>query len=180
MHPLRHLRTILRHHHLVFRHARRVGIFWQGLTHDLSKLSPTEFFPGAKYYQGTRSPNEGERETLGYSLAWMHHKGRNRHHYEWWIDIDPVTHTYRAAQMPTRYLAEMFCDRIAASKTYRGKAYTDGDALAYLERGRAKDNMHPANVELLRKWLTTLAEEGESAAHREVKASVKAAKKKKT
>ncbi len=178
MHPFRHLHTILRHRRLVFHHACRVGITWQGLTHDLSKFSPTEFWQGAKHFQGNRSPNEGERETYGYSLAWMHHKGRNRHHYEWWIDIDPVTRVYRAAKMPTRYLAEMFCDRIAASKVYHGKSYKDGDALAYFLKGHAKEAMHPDNIVMLEEWLTILANEGESAAHRAVKSAVKSAKKK--
>ncbi len=178
MHPFKHLRTILRHRRLVRYHARRVGIRLQGWTHDLSKFSPVEFWAGAKYYTGTHSPNDGERDEHGYSVAWMHHKGRNRHHYEWWIDTDPVTHRYHAAQMPVNYLAEMFCDRIAASKVYRGNAYGDGDALAYFERGHASQEMHPANVAMLREWLTALANEGEAAAHRLVKTAVKAAKKK--
>ncbi len=173
MHPIKHLFTILRHRRLVRYHARRVGIRRQGWTHDLSKFSPAEFWASAKYFQGNRSPNEGEREDLGYSIAWMHHKGRNRHHYEWWIDIDPVTRAYHAAEMPVNYLAEMFCDRLAASKVYRGDAYTDGDALAYFRRGQAKNNMNPANVAMLDAWLTTLAEEGEAAAHRMVKQAVK-------
>ncbi len=173
MHPIKHLRTILRHRRLVRYHARRVGIGWQGVTHDLSKFSPTEFWAGAKYFQGIRSPNEGEREDYGYSVAWMHHKGRNRHHYEWWVDIDPKTHLYHAAEMPVRYLAEMFCDRIAASKVYGGERYTDDYALNYFRRGHAYENMHPANVEMLERWLTILAEEGEAAAHRAVKADVK-------
>ena len=72
-----HFCTITRHRHTVMRHCRRAGIFWQGLRHDLSKYSPTEFWQGVRYYQdGKRSPNEAEREALGYSLAWMHHKGR--------------------------------------------------------------------------------------------------------
>lgn len=74
-----------------------------------------------KYFQGTRSPNEAERELNGYSLAWMHHKGRNRHHFEYWIDVDPVEKIYKPVKMPLRFLAEMFCDRVAASKIYRGE-----------------------------------------------------------
>ena len=84
-----HFCTITRHRHTVMRHCRRAGIFWQGLRHDLSKYSPTEFWQGVRYYQdGKRSPNEAEREALGYSLAWMHHKGRNRHAVASWSDSD--------------------------------------------------------------------------------------------
>ena len=81
-----HFRTITYHKYLVAKGCFRVGLFWQGLRHDLSKYSPTEFLAGIKYYQGTRSPNNAEREEKGYSAAWLHHKGRNRHHYEYWTD----------------------------------------------------------------------------------------------
>ena len=80
MKPWQHFKTITHHRLLVMLGCFRVGLYRQGLTHDLSKYSPAEFWQGAKYYQGTRSPNTAEREENGYSLAWMHHKGRNRHH----------------------------------------------------------------------------------------------------
>ena len=120
-----HLKTITHHRHLVMRGCFRMGLIWQGLTHDLSKYSPTEFFAGVRYFQGSRSPNTAEREANGYSLAWMHHKGRNRHHFEYWTDLSPVTRTYEPVDMPVRYLCEMVADRIAACKTYQGAAYTD-------------------------------------------------------
>ena len=80
-HPIKHFRTITRHRHAVIRNCFKAGIGWQGLFHDLSKYTPTEFIPGAKYYLGTRSPNEEERRLFGFSRAWLHHKGRNKHHY---------------------------------------------------------------------------------------------------
>ena len=105
-----HFRTITHHKRLVMQGCFRVGLYWQGLTHDLSKYSPTEFLNGARYYQGTRSPNAAEREDKGYSEAWMHHKGRNRHHYEYWTDnYDKGT---TAIQMPFKYALEMLCDYI--------------------------------------------------------------------
>ena len=95
-----HLKTITRHRFLVMVGCFRVGLIRQGLTHDLSKYSTTEFLEGARYYQGTRSPNAAEREDKGYSEAWMHHKGRNRHHYEYWTDMSPETHRYEPVMMP--------------------------------------------------------------------------------
>ncbi len=179
MHPFRHLSTITKHRRAVFRHARRAGIAWQGFTHDLSKFSHIEFWQGARHYQGNRSPNEGEREENGYSVAWMHHKGRNRHHYEWWIDIDPVTHRYTPVEMPMNYLAEMFCDRVAASKIYLKDKYTDDAALHYFERGNAKNAMHPTTAATLHAWLKQLAEEGEAPAFATIKAAVKTYKQEK-
>ena len=83
-----HLRTINHHKLLVMRHCFRVGLYRQGLTHDLSKYAPVEFFNGVRYFQGTRSPNDAERQAKGYSAAWLHHKGRNKHHMENWIDYN--------------------------------------------------------------------------------------------
>lgn len=159
-----HLTTVVRHRHLVLIHCVKAGILWRGLCHDLSKFSPTEFFPGVRYYQGNRSPNEKERELYGYSLAWMHHKGRNRHHYEYWNDYNPHTKKIEAVRMPNVFLVEMFCDRVAASKIYRGKDYTDRDPLAYLNRSIDRIIMHPQTKEELQSLLTVLAEEGEEKA----------------
>ena len=160
-HPIRHFQTVTRHRHLVITHCFRAGIGLQGLLHDLSKYEPTEFIPGALYFQGTRSPNEREREVYGYSFAWMHHKGRNRHHFEYWSDLNPATRRYEAARMPMRYVKEMFCDRVAASKIYQGGNYNDHHPLEYFLRGNARSRMHPDTADLLEGWLTMLAEKGE-------------------
>ncbi|MBQ6798729.1 MAG: catalase [Oscillospiraceae bacterium] len=156
-----HLNTVLHHKYLVMKGCFRVGLVWQGLTHDLSKFSPSEFFVGVRYYQGNRSPNTKERELFGYSQAWMHHKGRNRHHFEYWTDLVPGTREYGPVEMPPRYLAEMVMDRIAACKTYQGKAYTDASALEYLERAREGANIHPETRRKLHFLLKLLAEKGE-------------------
>ena len=75
-----HFKTITMHRILVMQGCFKMGLYWQGLTHDLSKYSPTEFKTGVQYYQGDKSPNAAEREAKGYSESWLHHKGRNRHH----------------------------------------------------------------------------------------------------
>ena len=168
-HPILHFRTITRHRHCVIRHCFRAGIGWQGLFHDLSKFSPTEFIPGARYYQGNRSPNERERELYGCSFAWMHHKGRNRHHFEYWNDINIETKMYEPVKMPIRFVKEMFCDRVAASKIYQGKNYTDSHPLAYFQRGNARKKMHPDTADLLEEWLTLLSQKGESEAFAHIK-----------
>lgn len=173
MHPFRHFHTITKHRHKVIRHCFKAGIGWQGLFHDLSKYTPTEFIPGAKYYFGTRSPNEGEREEKGYSLAWMHHKGRNRHHFEYWVDIDPVVKEYVPVKMPLRFVIEMFCDRVAASKIYGGRNYTDDKPFAYFDRGRDRRRIHPETSAFLEKLLRMLKDEGEKATFAYIRAFLK-------
>lgn len=172
MKPWQHFKTITHHRLLVCQGCFRVGLYWQGLTHDLSKYSPTEFWQGARYYQGTRSPNAAEREAKGYSEAWMHHKGRNRHHYEYWTDMSRETRCYESVAMPRRYLVEMVMDRRAACMTYQGKAYRDDSALRYFENSRERDLMHPKTRRELGYILTMLAEQGETETFRYLKKRV--------
>ena len=178
-HPIKHFKTITKHRHAVIRHCFKCGIGFQGLFHDLSKYSLTEFIPGAKYYVGTKSPNEKEREVYGYSLAWMHHKGRNKHHFEYWVDINMQSKRYEPVPMPMRYVTEMFCDRVAACKIYRGKDYTDSSALEYYIRGNARAKMHVETADLLEEWLRMLAEKGEKETFSHIKKVIKEDKKKK-
>ena len=169
LHIIKHFRTITKHRHRVMINCFKAGIPLQGLLHDLSKYSPTEFIVGARYYQGYRSPNEYERELIGYSRAWIHHKGRNPHHFEYWTDINRETKLYEPVEMPIKYLTEMFCDRVAASKIYRGDAYTDSSALEYYIHGQAASKMHPKTAKLLEEWLRMLAKDGESKTFKYIK-----------
>ena len=156
-----HLKTINRHRHEVIKNCFRVGIFWQGLKHDLSKYSPTEFSRGVKYYQGNRSPNEGEREAYGFSYAWMHHKGRNKHHFEYWTDYSGTTKLNEPVKMPTRYVVEMFCDRVAASKIYMKENYNDGKPLEYFMQAKGRRKIHPETSDEIEFLLRMLEEKGE-------------------
>ena len=172
MKPWQHFKTITYHRFLVMCGCFRVGLYWQGLTHDLSKYSPTEFWNGAKYYQGYRSPNAAEREDKGASEAWMHHKGRNRHHYEYWTDMSPVTKRYEPVPTPRKYLVEMVMDRRAACMVYEGEKYTPGSALSYFERSRERRYMHEQTRQELGFILTMLRDEGEKATFKYLKEQV--------
>lgn len=167
--PFAHFRTITKHRHLVMKHCFMAGIPLQGLKHDLSKYSPTEFIPGARFYQGTRSPNEREREAYGYSSAWLHHKGRNRHHLEYWTDYSPVTKDLVAVKMPLKYVVEMFCDRVAASKIYKGKDYNDQCPLLYFQNRKTHVLIHPDTQRLLEELLRMLANKGEKETFRYIR-----------
>lgn len=170
---LEHLKTITKHKMAVMRHCFAVGLYKQGLLHDLSKYSWTEFSMGAKYYQGNRSPNDAEREDKGYTSSWLHHKGRNKHHLEYWIDYSPVEGQKMAGlEMPVRYVAEMFCDRVAASKTYRGRDYKDSDPYDYYMRSLDHYLIHPKTAALLLDMLTVLKEQGEDEAFRHIKEDI--------
>jgi hypothetical protein len=169
-----HLKTIHHHRSLVRKYCFRVGLYWQGLTHDLSKYSPTEFLVGAVYFQGNRSPNDAERADKGYSSAWLHHKGRNKHHLEYWIDYGVGgDHKMCGMKMPVRYVAEMICDRIAASRTYRKELYQDGDPYEYYDRSRDHYILHSQTREMLERYLKMLKDEGEEKTLRCLREEVK-------
>ena len=157
-----HLQTINHHRKLVRQHCFAVGLYRQGLMHDLSKYKPVEFLVGAKYYQGTCSPNNAERAAIGYSSAWLHHKGRNKHHLEYWIDYSMGEESQMCGmKMPVVYVVEMFCDRVAASKTYRRENYTQADAYDYYMRSKDHYLIHPDTQALLESLLIMLKDEGE-------------------
>ena len=164
-----HLSTVLRHKRRVFVHCCKAGIPWRGVMHDMSKFSPSEFVPGVKFFLGTRSPNEAERAEYGFSYAWMHHKGRNRHHFEYWTDYNPETKTVGPVKMPLKFVKEMFCDRVAASKIYQGKNYSDKHPIQYFEGGKGRRMIHSETSDLLEGWLVMLAEKGEKETFKYIK-----------
>ena len=144
MHFWKHLHTINHHRWLVCRYCFRLGLYWQGLTHDLSNA---------------------ERKAKGCSSSWMHHKGRNRHHFEYWTDYLRDGSGIGGVEMPKKYVAEMFCDRLAASKVYRGKDFQPGDPYAFFLKGKGRRLLiHPATEALLEDILLKLRDEGEDAA----------------
>jgi len=150
-----------------------VGLYWQGLTHDLSKYAPVEFFVGVKYFQGDHSPNEAERLEKGYSAAWLHHKGRNKHHLEYWVDYSPKgDHALVGCRIPERYVVECFCDRVAASKVYMGERYTQASPWEYYCRSQDHYLLHPETRELLERLLVMLRDEGEDAVYRYIREEV--------
>lgn len=171
----KHLHTVCKHRRIVKKLCFKVGLIRQGITHDLSKFSPKEFNPGVKYYQGNRSPQAKERELFGYSAAWLHHKGRNKHHFEYWTEVQ-VGGRVKFFDMPPKYFAEMVCDRIAASKVYKGKDYTPSAPLEYFLTRGDKQIMNEETAKRLEYYLILLAEKGEEEMFKELKKFVKDSK----
>lgn len=168
-HPLKHFIKITHHRHMVIKLCFKCGIGIQGLKHDLSKYSWTEFKIGMKYYTGTHSPNAEEIREKGYSTAWLHHSGRNKHHFEYWTFHQAKSDNYSYVKMPINYVKEMFCDRIAATKNYKGKEYKPSDVLEYLAYTNDEKVMHKETMALLTAWLERLIKDGEKKALKYIK-----------
>ena len=154
-----HLNTVNKHRAMVCKLCFKCGLYWQGLTHDLSKYSPVEFWNGVKFYTGTRSPHLGERAAYGYSKAWLNHKGHNKHHGEYWQDIRPNGLT-EPIQMPTKYFIEMICDRVAASMVYNGANYNDSMPLEYYLSHKDENQFHKRTHDAIVYWLEMIAAKG--------------------
>ena len=126
---LGHLHTINKHRFLVFKLSIKAGIPIRGLMHDLSKYSLVEFTEGVKYYtDGMKSTISTCKKLNGYSNSWLHHKGRNKHHFEYWYDFNaPI----KASIIPYKYFVELICDNIAASLTYNKNNWNNSNPLNY-------------------------------------------------
>lgn len=133
----KHLKTITKHKWYVMKACFEVGLYWQGIVHDLSKYSITEFFASAKYFQGNKSPVDAEKIETGYSLAWQNHKGKNKHHWQYWTDFKDGE--LIIIPMPPKYLAEMLCDWVGAGKAYNKGNWTIDTFKAWYQHD--KDNM---------------------------------------
>lgn len=156
----KHFCLVSKHRWYVFKLSIKAGIPWRGLLHDLSKFSPTEFLESVKYYNGVRSPLHVCREVNGYSLSWLHHKGRNKHHFEYWEDMDknkrfPVF-------MPYKCIVEAVCDKIAAGMAYNGREWTKEEPFEYWTNIEKPGPVlkHPGSVKFMDKVLKKIADEG--------------------
>lgn len=170
---VKHFVTITRHRHLVLKYCFKCGLYKQGLLHDLSKYSFVEFINGVRYFAGNHSPITNERKDKGYSDAWMHHKGRNKHHSEYWIDLNKTTNQYETIEMPDAYIGEMFCDRLAASKNYNRKNYNSNMPLEYLYRTKDSTPMHPNTFLKLESLIKMYIEVGEKETFKYIKKNMR-------
>lgn len=155
----KHFKTICKHKAVVYKECKACGIMWQGIIHDLSKFNPIEFSASAKHFQGNRSPIEAEKEDCGYSMAWLHHKGVNKHHWEWWIDFGSNGEII-ANKIPMKYVIEMICDYIGAGKVYSKEKWTQEEPLNYFLKVRKGRYFHPETEELIIQFLTIIRDAG--------------------
>ena len=137
---IKHIKLVMKHKWIVFKLCCRVGEPWRGFLHDFSKFSPTEFFESIKYYNGNISPITVCKKENGYSEAWLHHKGRNRHHDEYWVDFKTKQ---VAPVIPYKYIVEMACDKMSASIVYNGKNWNNSSEYDYWMKEKKKAIINP-------------------------------------
>ncbi len=107
--------TILVHKACVAFFCIKARLYWRAIVHDLSKFHPKEFWESINCYDGNVSPIVGAKKEKGWSEAWLHHKGCNPHHYEYWTDGANII------RMPLADALELLCDGLGASIAYNRK-----------------------------------------------------------
>ena len=165
----KHFKTVCRHKWYVWQECKACGIAWQGLKHDLSKFSAVEFLPSARYFQGNRSPIEAEKEALGYSAAWLHHKGCNPHHWEYWTDFKDETGEIIANKIPYKYVVEMVCDWIGAGKAYNSGHWTQDMPMKHYQKMLPGRYFHPETQKLIEEFMECIRDDGLEAFHKRAK-----------
>ena len=153
----KHIKLVTKHKWVVFKLCCKVGIPWRGFMHDWSKFSLTEFWESVKYYDGHKSPIAECKKNKGYSAAWLHHKGINKHHYQYWTDLSIPEKT---GIMPYKYTAEMVCDQLAAGMVYNGKNWTKDTQLNYYLNRERQNLIHPQLDKFLVAVYTDVSQKG--------------------
>lgn len=157
---IKHFILVSKHKWLVFKFSLKAGIPIRGLLHDLSKFTPVEFFESIKYYNGKRSPLPAAREDIGYSKAWLHHKSRNKHHFEYWEDISKQERI--GVYPPYKYLVEAICDKLSAGIIYGGKNWTKEEPYKYwiTKEKNTPIARHPGTVDFVETVFKKVADVG--------------------
>ena len=156
---VKHWATITKHRIVVRHYCFKCGQYKRGLLHDLSKYSKAEFCASAKYFQGTYSPIDAEKNEKGYSLAWQHHKGHNPHHWEYWID-NIGTRKNTPIKMPWPYLVEMLCDWIGAGKVYNKDKWTQAEPYNFYIQKAPSMILNPRTQKVVEYLLELLKDQG--------------------
>ena len=169
----KHLKVVHKHRKYVRQMCFKMGIPWQGLIHDLSKYSIKELSI-CKYYGGSKSPHAYCRDELGYSPSWINHYHRNKHHWQFWLDIEDWPDKVTPIKMPYKYVIEMFCDFVGAGKAYNQGKWDENMPWDYYQKAcKGKRLMDECSDYLLVKLLWILKEDGMAGFLRWYKASKK-------
>jgi len=148
---LRYLAYVLRHKWFVFTECCKLGIWWQGVTHDLDKFRPSMWFPYVDVFYGNKpSPrdhsgyyDDSKVEKEPFLLAWLGHIHRNKHHWQYWVLLhdDGGQSTF---PMSDRYRREMLADWRGA-----GRAQGKPDTKTWYEKNKNHMILH----EKTRNWI---------------------------
>ncbi|HEA19659.1 MAG TPA: hypothetical protein ENH87_01925 [Pricia antarctica] len=147
---------ILQHKWFVFLECLKTGQIIHGIFHDCSKFLPSEFIPYAKKFFGNISEDDQTFEAIQkfgcheaapfgfyieeqFSIAWLLHQHRNKHHCDYWVDSDN-----KIIPMPIKYVNQMIVDWRAMGRKF-------GDtAEDFYSNNAHKMKLHPITIERIK------------------------------
>lgn len=168
----KYFKTICKHKWFVFKECFACGIVWQGIVHDMSKFGKTEFFSSAKYFCGDKSPHYGDAAENGYSLVWLHHKGHNKHHWEFWTDFNEEDGSIEVNKIPYKYVVEMVCDWVGAGKVYSKDKWTNSSPIEYYYKVRKGRHFNKKTETLIVHFLRVIENKGLEEFHKQAKSEL--------
>ena len=137
---IKYLWVVLKHKYIVMIECFKMGLYWQWITHDNSKLRPAEFIPYANFIFWERT----DRVIAKFKIARHHHIEYNHHHPECWENLRPK-HMQINYSIPKKYLKEMACDYIWAGKVYNKKEFTRNEPKKFWMKKREWVKMSEKN-----------------------------------
>lgn len=160
---VKNLWYVLKHKYYVFIECCKLGIPFRGIIHDMSKFRPSEYKYYALYFFNKKLPEwdyakrvfpsfpykytkEGVKE--GFDIAWLHHHRRNKHHWQYWLEVSVDNNdiiNVVPIEMPLKVAKEMLADWRGAGRSITGK----DDTFDYYMKNRNKIILHDNT----RKWI---------------------------
>jgi len=145
----KYFKYVFRHKYYVMKECFKMGLYWQGIVHDLSKFLPSEAKAYANFFSGD---NENKSLFAGkFKYAWLYHQKRNKHHWQYWVLLEDVNRE-TLLKIPTKYLKEMLCDWIGAGLAIHGKK----DIHKWYEMNKSKIRLHDESRQELEKYLVDI------------------------
>lgn len=132
----KYILLLIKHKWIVFKLLLKAGLYKQAIAHDLSKLNPIEIIGYNEPYGSAK-----------FNAAWLHHKGRNKHHCQYWTDINENNELV-VVDMPQKYIYELVADWISAGQCYE-KNWTQTEPFNYLSTVYNTDLMSARTLQLV-------------------------------
>lgn len=137
---------LFKHKYWVYRIGRQMGLSrWRLITHDLSKLLPSEWFGYVKWKrEQTKAGGGGLENDREFGYAWFWHQHRNFHHWQAYIHCLDNGELF-VVDMPLVYRKELIADWKSAGLVRFG----DASLKDYYATNKDKMMFHPET----RRWI---------------------------
>lgn len=118
---LKYFSYLTRHKWFVFLECCKRGLVWQGIFHDISKFLPDEWFPYVNHFYSKGYSIKRGSDSTGYykptnsgdpkfDKAWLLHKNRNKHHWQYWSLMEDDNIKIKTFEMDRTAMIECLCD----------------------------------------------------------------------